>query len=83
MQASAFTMSCPLETCDNCIYKGDRNGDVPVYDIYDITVRQFIRYFDSEDWENQEILVEYNRLIVPRTHQALEQTPNNEQTMCR
>ena len=83
MQASAFTMSCPLDCYNNCIYKGDWNGDVPVYDIHDITARQSIRYFDSEDWESQEILVEYNWLVAQRAHQALEQTPNDGQTMCR
>ena len=61
-------MSCPLNCCDNCIYKDDRNGDVPVYDIYDIIARQSIYYFDSEDWKSQEILVEYNWLIVQRAH---------------
>ena len=83
MQANTFTMSCPFDYCDNCIYKGDWNGDVPVYNIHDITARQSIRYFDSEDWESQEILVEYNRLVAQRAHQALERTPNDEQTMCR
>ena len=49
MQASAFTMSCRPDCYDNCIYKGDRNGDVPVYNIHDITARQFICYFDSKN----------------------------------
>ena len=81
MQASAFTMSCSFDCYDNYIYKGDQNGDIPVYDISDIIARQSIRYFDSEDWKSEEILVEYNWLIIQWTHQALEQTPNNEQTM--
>ena len=77
MQASAFTMSCPFDCCDNCIYKSDPNRDVSVYDIHDITARQFICYFDSKDWENEEILVKYNRLVVQWAQQALERTPNN------
>ncbi len=60
MQASVFTISYPLDYCDNGTDKGDRNGDVPVYDIHYITTRQSILYFDSKNWENQEILVEYN-----------------------
>lgn len=72
MQASAFTISCPFDCCDNCICEGDPNGDVPVYDIHDITARQSIRYFDSKDWESEEILVECNRLVAQRAQQASE-----------
>lgn len=36
MQASAFIMLCPFNYCDNCIYKGDQNGNVPVYNLYNI-----------------------------------------------
>lgn len=81
IQASAFTMSCPFDCYDNCIYEGDLNRDFPIYDIHDITIRQSIRYFDSKNWENEEILVEYNRFIAQQAQQALEQTPNNEQTI--
>ncbi len=49
MQASIFNISCPFDSYDNCIYNDNRNGDVPVYDIYDITEKQSIRYFDSKD----------------------------------
>lgn len=63
MQASAFTMSFSFDCYDNCIYESDPNRDVPVYDIHDITARQSIRYFDSKDWESEEILVEYNWLV--------------------
>lgn len=57
MQANAFTISCFF---DNRIYKSDFNGNVPVYNIYDIITRQFIRYFDFKNWESKEILVKYN-----------------------
>ena len=70
IQASAFTMLCPLDYCNNCIYKGDQNRNVPVNNIHDITARQFICYFDSKDWKSQEILVEYNWLVVQQAHQV-------------
>lgn len=60
MQTSAFTILCSFDCCDNCIYKDDPNGDISIYDIYDITARHFIYYFNYKDWESEEILVEYN-----------------------
>ena len=81
MQVSILTMSYPFDGCDNSIYKYDRNGDISVYNIHDITTRYAICYFDSKDWKSQEILVKYNRLVVQRAYQALEQTPSNEQTI--
>lgn len=83
MQASTFTISCLFDYCNNYIYKVDWNGDVSVYNIHDITAKQFICYFDSEDWENQEILVEYNWLVAQQAHQTLDQTFNNKQTIYR
>ena len=83
MQASAFTILYPLDCFDNYINKNDWNKDVPVYNIHNITAKQFICYFDFEDGESEEILVEYNWLVLQRPHQALEQTPNNEETICR
>lgn len=49
IQASIFTMSYFLDCCDNHIYKGDQNRDIPIDNIDSITTRQFICYFDSED----------------------------------
>lgn len=53
-------MLSSLDCCHNCIYKDDESGNILVYDIYDITVRQSIHYFDFEDYKYHEILVEYN-----------------------
>ena len=82
MQVSAFTILFALDYCDNYIYKNDLNGDVPVYNIHDITAIQSIYYFNFQHWESEEILIEYNWLVMQQTQYTLEQTPNNKQTIC-
>lgn len=63
IQASGFTISYSFDYCDNCIYENDPSENVLVYNRYDITTRQSIRYFDFKDWKNEEILIEYNWLV--------------------
>lgn len=44
----------------NCIYKTNLNKDILVFNIYNITTKQFIYYFDFQKQKNNKILVEYN-----------------------
>lgn len=72
MRQAAFSMVCPPKCCDNCMYAEQTDKNMPIYDIHSITARQSMRYYESKEWEDREIFMEYNRLITKEFNGASE-----------
>ncbi|MCJ1467000.1 ATP-dependent DNA helicase Q5 [Pseudocyphellaria aurata] len=72
MRNAAFSTAQRSRCCDNCMYAEQTDKNTPIYDVLGITARQSMRYFESKEWEEQEVFMEYNRLITKKFNRASE-----------